>query len=77
MTTIRTIADLKDYINNESDINKIEFVLQKSLKTFCIFNKKVEVSEVKKAAIDLINEYWINKKDFEKPLFLIIPKENE
>lgn len=76
-TTIRTLEDLKNYINKENDINKIEFVLQKALKTNCIFNKKVEVQEVKGAAIDLINEYWINKKDFEKPLFLIIPKEDE
>lgn len=76
-TTIRTLEDLKNYINKENDINKIEFVLQKALKTNCIFNKKVEVQEVKEAAIDLINEYWINKKDFEKPLFLIIPKEDD
>jgi hypothetical protein len=76
-TTIRTLADLKEYISKETDVKKIEFVLQKSLKTLCIFQKKVTIHEVRKASIDLINEYWINKNDFEKPLFLIIPKEDE
>lgn len=74
--TIRTLKELIDFIDNSNDVNKIEFVLQKALKTLCIFNKEVDVKEVKAAAIDLINEYWINKKDYEKPLFLIIPKED-
>jgi hypothetical protein len=76
-TTIRTINDLKDFIEKQNDIRKIEFVLSKSLGTICIFNKKVDVKEVKKASLELINEYWINKNDFEKPLFLIIPKDND
>lgn len=76
-TTIRTLSDLKEYISKETDVKKIEFVLQKSLRTLCIFQKKVTIHEVRKASIDLINEYWINKSDFEKPLFLIIPNEND
>lgn len=74
---IRTTQDLKDFINTQDDIKKIETALRLTIKVLCIFRAKVKIEDVRAAAIELITEHWEVNNHFEKPLFLIVPKENE